>query len=97
MDGNSTNGQSLIREERLLIFLYFAGGSSFEDQTAFTFNCSYGAIQGSIDICIQVCSYIIKIEEKFKYLSNNFNTRLSMMLLFPNIFGFQTKKKWKNR
>ena len=53
--GNSTNGFSLLREERLLIFLWWAKGSAFVEQEAFAMDCSPTVVFRSIDICTKVC------------------------------------------
>ena len=53
--GRSTNGYSLLREERLLVFLWWAKGSAFVHQEAFTMDVSPDVIQRSIKICSKVC------------------------------------------
>ena len=53
--GNSTNGFSLLREERLLIFLWWAKGSAFVEQEAFAMDVSPTVVHNSIVICTKVC------------------------------------------
>ena len=52
--GRSSNGYSLLREERLLIFLWWAKGSAYFHQEAFSMDVSDTVIQTSIEICTKV-------------------------------------------
>jgi hypothetical protein len=52
--GLSSNGKSITPKERMLVFLFFASGSLFNNHASYAHGMSYGAIVESIDICINV-------------------------------------------
>ena len=53
-DGHSTNGRSMLQDEVLLIFLYWASGHVPFKHTAFAADWSYGVVENSVDKCIKV-------------------------------------------